>query len=165
MKLSKNLNSLLSTKKEELINACRALEDRGNEVALLEKSLEEGNLSQNEEISKLHALLQQKRDQADSLRVELQKAKTALVLKDDEIRELQMVELQDYEKEVGALREELSSKESDIKDAMERLQALSLQQLEREHIVAEEVGKLDRLRSDVDEGAGRDRDRREGELR
>ena len=145
----------LSTKDDELQKARQALGEREEELVLLQKDLAEVKSSQHREFSKLHTLLQEKESQTDSLRAELQKTKNNLVLKDDEIRELQMVELQDYEEEVSALRQEVSSKESDINDLMEKLQELSLQQLEREHAVAEEVGNLKNTISQLKENSCR----------
>lgn len=147
------LDNLLSTKDDELQNARQALGEREEELVLLQKDLAEVKSSQHREFSNLHTLLQEKESQTDSLRAELQKTKNNLVLKDDEIRELQMVELQDYEEEVSDLRQEVSSKESDINDLMEKLQELSLQQLEREHAVAEEVGNLKNTISQLKENS------------
>ena len=136
------MDKLLSTRDNELQKARQALEESDEDLVLLQKNLEEVKSSHHEEVSCLRALLQVGKAQTDSLRAELQKTKTDLVLKDDEIRELQMVELQDYEEEVSSLQQEVSSKKSDINDLTKKLQELSLQQLEREHAVAEEVGYL-----------------------
>ena len=137
-----DLEDVLSIKEDELMRSCQALEGKDSKIALLRDSLEATKSSQQQDVSQLHALLSQQQDETSALGAELQKAKTDLVLKDDEIRELRMIELKDYEEEISDLRQEVGSKEADINGLMEKLQVLSLQQLEREHTVAEEVNNL-----------------------
>lgn len=85
--------------------------------------------------------LRQQRD-IHSLRSELRKAQTATILKDDEIRDLRLIELKDCEEEVAALEEKLQAKETEFNSLVRKLETISFGQLEREHEVSEEVSKL-----------------------
>ncbi|CAB9510922.1 kinesin K39 [Seminavis robusta] len=116
---------------------------------LLQKQGADMEQSTRDELKSLHDSVSDGRktiarhqEELETLRLALKRAHTDLVLKDDEIRDLKMIDLVDLQEELSSTSEKLTAKESENNDLIGMLETLGVQQLERELAVAEEVNTL-----------------------
>lgn len=131
-----------AAKDRDLSDANTTLEDKLHESQLLNKDLERELSEKVKELLDMRNLLSTQESDRKTLEAEFQKARTNLELKDDEIRELRLIELKDYEDEVNDLKKKVKSKDDEIKSLIEKLEGFSVGQLEREVEFAEEINSL-----------------------
>jgi len=137
------LKSTVSLKNEELSQVQQELSTKETDIVRLREALAEANERKCEEVAQLNDQLSNLQAEITHSDIELQKTKTSLVLKEDELREVWAIEMKDLEEEVSKLHEEVGTKESEIENLVGKLQMLSsLQHVERENLVAEKVNTL-----------------------
>lgn len=134
----KEQNRVLSTLRAER----SALEEELKQAKIVQERLEAQLATKGSALQESSKLGARHQEEIQSLKSQLQKAQTSLLLKDDEIRDLRLIEIKDFEEEVIGLKEKLREKENEINGLVSKLETISLGQLEREHEVSEEVSKL-----------------------
>ena len=101
----------------------KLLKSRENYILSIDQQLEDARLSLSEKeslINLAHEKLEETQSSCDASASQIQKMKTELALKDDEIRELRLFELKDAEDAINQLNEEVSQlrRSNDSKEAI-----------------------------------------------
>jgi chromosome segregation ATPase len=103
---------------------------------------QEALASMKAELSDLRETVQRHEGESQILRCAIEKLQTNTALKDDEIRDLRLIELKDLEEEKSSLQEQVTAKEAEISSLVGKLETLSIRQLERELEVSGEINSL-----------------------